>query len=418
MVAILAALATVTAQWLPNWNRGFARVQRAELARSASSASSPISPPPSSSGRTRVSSRRCSTAPSCRSPSCARRSAPIRPGLEIVRIAETADQRGLAMVRTSAPFVPVAPANDSGAAAFRRSGRAGARAVPRVVLLCGAGPGLEQTWRDADSCRPPCGCWCATRPPSRRSRYRPPRPSTSTSPAQCVHAPAIAGCTALGSHNAPDRPPPRHHCRRQPGPRWHDEATAPASASGRALPPIGSSWWRCCGFWRAGDAGVDLFDLCHQHRDRLAVNDDRLQTEALVTAGRSSLPAYQLHRRSVETRPSQGASASAWDAGHGRRRVPLRGGADRSQRRPQGAAGRPVRRARRAAGRGRRLRRPHRRAGAPAPAEGQNQEASAYRSAGAAMGRAAPLPACRRAVAGARAAARPGRAGAAVPDRL
>src|SRR5882724_11730878 len=31
MAAILTALATVTAQWLPNWNRGFARVQRVEL---------------------------------------------------------------------------------------------------------------------------------------------------------------------------------------------------------------------------------------------------------------------------------------------------------------------------------------------------------------------------------------------------
>jgi general secretion pathway protein J len=31
MAAILAAIATVTAQWLPNWNRGFARVQRNEL---------------------------------------------------------------------------------------------------------------------------------------------------------------------------------------------------------------------------------------------------------------------------------------------------------------------------------------------------------------------------------------------------
>ncbi len=30
MGAILAALATVTAQWLPNWNRGFGRVQRTE----------------------------------------------------------------------------------------------------------------------------------------------------------------------------------------------------------------------------------------------------------------------------------------------------------------------------------------------------------------------------------------------------
>src|SRR5205085_7223546 len=30
MTVILAALATVTSQWLPNWNRGIARVQRAE----------------------------------------------------------------------------------------------------------------------------------------------------------------------------------------------------------------------------------------------------------------------------------------------------------------------------------------------------------------------------------------------------
>jgi general secretion pathway protein J len=30
MTVILGALATVTAQWLPNWNRGMARVARAE----------------------------------------------------------------------------------------------------------------------------------------------------------------------------------------------------------------------------------------------------------------------------------------------------------------------------------------------------------------------------------------------------
>ena len=50
MGAILAAIATVTAQWLPNWNRGFERVQRSRDARpSASSASSPISRRPNSS---------------------------------------------------------------------------------------------------------------------------------------------------------------------------------------------------------------------------------------------------------------------------------------------------------------------------------------------------------------------------------
>ena len=30
MTVILGSLATVTAQWLPNWNRGMAHVQRAE----------------------------------------------------------------------------------------------------------------------------------------------------------------------------------------------------------------------------------------------------------------------------------------------------------------------------------------------------------------------------------------------------
>src|SRR5262245_54490279 len=35
MGVILAALASITSQWLPNWNRGIARAQRAELVRLA-----------------------------------------------------------------------------------------------------------------------------------------------------------------------------------------------------------------------------------------------------------------------------------------------------------------------------------------------------------------------------------------------
>jgi general secretion pathway protein J len=31
MVMVLGALASVTSQWLRNWNRGFARVQRVDL---------------------------------------------------------------------------------------------------------------------------------------------------------------------------------------------------------------------------------------------------------------------------------------------------------------------------------------------------------------------------------------------------
>jgi general secretion pathway protein J len=116
MVAIISALATVTAQWLPNWNRGFARVQRAELASMGLerivadlAAAEFILPygkakaPLFDGAELSVTFVRPALGPN------------TRPGLEIVRIAETADQRGLAMVRLSAPFLPLAP-DGSGAA--------------------------------------------------------------------------------------------------------------------------------------------------------------------------------------------------------------------------------------------------------------------------------------------------------------
>jgi general secretion pathway protein J len=110
MVAVLGALATVTAQWLPNWNRGFARVQRAELASVglervvADLAAAELIPPYSGAksplfdgAALSVTFVRSALGPN------------TRPGLEIVRIAETTDDRGLAMVRVSAPFAPLAP---------------------------------------------------------------------------------------------------------------------------------------------------------------------------------------------------------------------------------------------------------------------------------------------------------------------
>jgi general secretion pathway protein J len=116
MVAIIGALATVTAQWLPNWNRGFARVQRTELASvglelivadiAAAEFILPYSKakaPLFDGAELSVTFVRSALGPN------------TRPGLEIVRIGETADQRGLAMVRQSAPFLPLAP-DGSGAA--------------------------------------------------------------------------------------------------------------------------------------------------------------------------------------------------------------------------------------------------------------------------------------------------------------
>jgi general secretion pathway protein J len=107
MTVILAALATVTAQWLPNWNRGMARVQRAErlamgLERIVGDLSvaemTPINgdvrAPLFEGSELSVTFVRTAVGPN------------IRPGLEIIRLIEKADDQGLAMVRERSPFVP------------------------------------------------------------------------------------------------------------------------------------------------------------------------------------------------------------------------------------------------------------------------------------------------------------------------
>jgi general secretion pathway protein J len=108
MTVILAALATVTAQWLPNWNRGMARVQRAErlamgldriVADLAVAEMIPVNgdakTPLFEGSELAVTFVRTAVGPSA------------RPGLEIVRLVEKADRQGLAMVRERAPFAPM-----------------------------------------------------------------------------------------------------------------------------------------------------------------------------------------------------------------------------------------------------------------------------------------------------------------------
>jgi general secretion pathway protein J len=108
MTVILAALATVTAQWLPNWNRGMTRVQRAErlalgLDRIVADLSVAEMIPINGDARTplfegtelAVTFVRTAVGPN------------TRPGLEIVRLSEKADDQGLAMVRERVPFAPV-----------------------------------------------------------------------------------------------------------------------------------------------------------------------------------------------------------------------------------------------------------------------------------------------------------------------
>ena len=107
MTVILAALATVTSQWLPNWNRGMARVQRSErlamgldriVADLAVAKMMPINgdarAPLFEGTELAVTFLRTAVGPNA------------RPGLEIIRLVEKADAQGLAMVRERATFTP------------------------------------------------------------------------------------------------------------------------------------------------------------------------------------------------------------------------------------------------------------------------------------------------------------------------
>jgi general secretion pathway protein J len=149
MASILSALAVITAQWMPNWNHGFAHVQQSELASKGLeriiadlTAADFIPPTGNASGplfygeALSVTLVRSAVGPN------------TRPGLEFVQIGETADARGLALVRTRAPYFPIPAA-----------GLAQLRFVDPVVLLrapyrvsfayAGTDRVWQQNWRGA-----------------------------------------------------------------------------------------------------------------------------------------------------------------------------------------------------------------------------------------------------------------------------
>jgi general secretion pathway protein J len=107
MGLILAALATITARWLPNWNHGIARLQRneqvalglervaADLAAAEYIAINHETRKPFFDGTNRsVIFVRTSLGPNS------------GPGLEVVRIAESTSEQGVVLVRTRAAFKP------------------------------------------------------------------------------------------------------------------------------------------------------------------------------------------------------------------------------------------------------------------------------------------------------------------------
>jgi general secretion pathway protein J len=102
MGVTLAALGSITAQWLPSWNRGFMRVQRSEQFAVALNrlAAEFITPnrgsklPLFEGSASAVTLVRSAVGPNTDG------------GLEVVRIAETTDRQGIALVRSRAPFAP------------------------------------------------------------------------------------------------------------------------------------------------------------------------------------------------------------------------------------------------------------------------------------------------------------------------
>jgi len=142
MGIILGALAIVSAQWLPNWSRGFGRVQRTELldialdrmvadlaAAEFITAGRRTMRPLFEGSELSVTFVRSAWGPN------------TRPGLEIVRIAETADRLGPVLVRARAPFVPNVAADQvyfADPVVLLR--------MPYRVTFAYAGP--DRVWRD------------------------------------------------------------------------------------------------------------------------------------------------------------------------------------------------------------------------------------------------------------------------------
>ncbi len=107
MGVTLAAIGAITAQWLPSWNRGFMRVQRSELIavalnRLAADLAASEFVTPNRESKLPIFEGTASAVTLVRSA--------VGPntegGLEVVRIAESTDRQGIALLRWRTPFAP------------------------------------------------------------------------------------------------------------------------------------------------------------------------------------------------------------------------------------------------------------------------------------------------------------------------
>jgi len=148
MAALAGALATVTAQWLPNWRRGFMRVQRSEQLRlgveriAADLAAAEFITANAATKRPLFDGTELSAifVRSALGPN-------TRPGLEIVRFVETSDDKGFALVRERAPFTPLAAAGAGAAALPPFSDPVVLVRAPFRIRFSYAGP--DRVWQDS-----------------------------------------------------------------------------------------------------------------------------------------------------------------------------------------------------------------------------------------------------------------------------
>ena len=150
---VIAALATVTGQWLPAWSHGFARVQRTEhlafgierimadvAAAQFISANAAIKKPVFDGTELGITLVRSAIGPNA------------QPGLEYVRFAEIASERGPVLARATTPFVPVEP--EVGAIARLKFSEPVVLVRPPFrVSFAYSGPDRQwqPTWRDSNT---------------------------------------------------------------------------------------------------------------------------------------------------------------------------------------------------------------------------------------------------------------------------
>jgi general secretion pathway protein J len=149
---VLSMLGTITAQWLPNWNRGVDRIQQNELIgmamqRIAADLAAAEYVPPNRDRRKplfdgsalSVTFVRTALGPN------------VGVGLDVVRIGETADQGGLVTVRSRAPFGPL-PSGVSPSEHINVSDPVVLLRAPLRLSLGYAGPDrvFRDSWHDMD----------------------------------------------------------------------------------------------------------------------------------------------------------------------------------------------------------------------------------------------------------------------------